>query len=107
MKSQPRSYEILLSEGPKKTYQEIREELDQKHRVMQDTHQKIIFNRKENLKKNIEEVQEIQKIYTYGYRKNVKLHTYINFKIKLKYFSYRAVQMFKKQILIFQIVQEV
>jgi hypothetical protein len=82
MKNQPRSYEVLLSEGPKKTYQEIREELNEKQRLMQNTHDKIIFNRKENLKKNIEEVQEIQKIYTYGHRKNVNnLYLFSNLKI--------------------------
>jgi hypothetical protein len=71
MKNLPKSYEILLSEGPRKSYQEIREELNEKQKIMKDADDRIILNRKENLKKNIEEVQEIKKIYTYGHRQNV------------------------------------
>jgi hypothetical protein len=68
----PETYEDLLSDNTKKTYREIRKELDGKHKFIQESHEKSILSRKNTLMKKIEEVVELKKVYTYGERKKVR-----------------------------------
>ena len=68
----PETYEDLLSDSNKKTYREIRKELEDKHKFMQESHEKSILSRKNTLMKKIEEVVEIKKVYTYGERQKVR-----------------------------------